>query len=84
MQENSELYFDFEEIKQGKKVIAIRFTVIKNKKNLKRDEDELSILTKELPNHTEVLTKDVYETVESFNVSLSTVKNWFENILIYR
>ena len=78
LQENSELYFDFEEIKQGKKVVAIRFTVIKNKKNLKRDEDELSILTKELPNHTEVLTKDVYETVKSFNVSLSTVKNWFE------
>ena len=76
LQENSELYFDFEEIKQGKKVVAIRFTVIKNKKNLKRDEDELSILTKELPNHTEVLTKDVYETVKSFNVSLSTVKNW--------
>ena len=78
LQENSELYFDFEEIKQGKKVVAIRFTVIKNKKNLKRDEDELSILTKELPNHTEVLTKDVYETVKSFNVSISTVKNWFE------
>jgi plasmid replication initiation protein len=78
LQENSELYFDFEEIKQGKKVVAIRFTVIKNKKNLKRDEDELSILTKELPNHTEVLTKDVYETVKNFNISLSTVKNWFE------
>ncbi len=78
LQENSELYFDFEEIKQGKKVVAIRFTVIKNKKNLKRDEDELSILTNDLPNHTEVLTKDVYETVKSFNISLSTVKNWFE------
>ena len=78
LQENSELYFDFEEVKQGKKVVAIRFTVIKNKKTLKRDEEELSILTKELPNHTEVLTKDVYETVKSFNVSLSTVKNWFE------
>ncbi|MCU0470016.1 MAG: replication initiation protein [Arcicella sp.] len=78
LQENSELYFDFEEIKQGKKVVAIRFTVIKNKKNLKREDDELSILTKELPNHTETLIKDIFETVKSFDVSLVTVKNWFE------
>ena len=78
LQENSELYFDFEEIKQGKKVVAIRFNVIKNKKNFKRNQDELSILTKELPNHTDVLTRDVYETVKSYNISLLTVKNWFE------
>lgn len=32
LKENSELYFDFDEIKQGKKVVSLRFTVIKNKK----------------------------------------------------
>jgi plasmid replication initiation protein len=78
LQQNSELYFDFEEIKQGKKVVSLRFTVIKNKKDLKRNDDDLSIISKELPNHTEILINDVYKTVQDFNISLTTVEKWFE------
>ena len=78
LQGNSELYFDFEEIKQGKKVVSLKFTVIKNKKDLKRDNDDLAVFTQEQPNHTEVLINEVFQSVQAFNVSISTVRNWFE------
>lgn len=78
LQENSELYFDFEEIKQGKKVVALRFTVIKNKKDLNRGEEATVITDVDLPNHTDILINDVYKTVQDFNIGLVTVQNWFD------
>jgi plasmid replication initiation protein len=77
LQENSELYFDFEEIKQGKKVVALRFTVIKNQKELNREEDS-AVININLPNHTDILINDVYKTVQDFNINLTTVQSWFD------
>lgn len=75
LKENSELYFDFDEIKQGKKVVALRFTVIKNKKHLQHI-DDASLFSP--ANATEVLINEVFELVKNHNVSLRTVQIWFE------
>jgi plasmid replication initiation protein len=75
LKENSELYFDFDEIKQGKKVVSLRFTVIKNKKNLQPLEDA-SLFGP--TNATEILINEIYEFVKNHSVSLRTVQIWFE------
>ncbi|AFK05680.1 initiator RepB protein (plasmid) [Emticicia oligotrophica DSM 17448] len=75
LKENSELYFDFEEIKQGKKVVAIRFKVIKNKKDLQLLDEDLLLKPQ---NATEILINEIFEAVKTFNVSLRTVQIWFE------
>lgn len=75
LKENSELYFDFDEIKQGKKVVSLRFTVIKNKKNLQHI-DDTSLFGS--TNATDVLINEIFELVKNHNVSLRTVQIWFE------
>lgn len=65
--ENSELYFDFEEIKNGKKVVRLKFTIIKNSARLKRQTEE----EQENPQ-----IKEIYALVGEY-VSEDTVKNWF-------
>ncbi|WP_435357978.1 replication initiation protein [Emticicia sp. SJ17W-69] len=75
LKENSELYFDFDEIKQGKKVVSLRFTVIKNKKNLQHI-DDASLFGPS--NATEILINETFELVKNHNVSLRTVQVWFE------
>lgn len=67
---NSELYFDFEEIKQGKKVVRLRFTIIKNNKRLKRQEEETQ------DTETQIHIKEVYSFVKEY-VSEETVITWF-------
>ncbi len=75
LQENSELYFDFDEIKQGKKVVSLRFKVIKNKKNLQQI-DDTSLFGP--TNATEILINEIFELVKNHNISLRTVQLWFE------
>lgn len=75
LKENSELYFDFDEIKQGKKVISLRFKVVKNKKNLQQI-DDTSLFGP--TNTTEILVNEIFELVKNHNVSLRTVQIWFE------
>lgn len=75
LKENSELYFDFDEIKQGKKVVSLRFKVIKNKKNLQQI-DDTSLFGP--TNATEILINEIFELVKNHNVSLRTVELWFE------
>ncbi len=75
LKENSELYFDFDEIKQGKKVVSLRFKVIKNKKNLQQI-DDTSLFGP--TNATEILINEIFELVKNHNVSLRTVQIWFE------
>ncbi|MDZ7935831.1 MAG: replication initiation protein [Emticicia sp.] len=75
LKENSELYFDFDEIKQGKKVVSLRFTVIKNKKHFQHI-DDASLFGP--TNATEILINEVFELVKNHNVSLRTVQVWFE------
>lgn len=75
LKENSELYFDFDEIKQGKKVVSLRFKVIKNKKNLQQI-DDTSLFGP--INATEILVNEIFELVKNHNVSLRTVEVWFE------
>lgn len=75
LKENSELYFDFDEIKQGKKVVSLRFTVIKNKKNLQHI-DDTSLFGPS--NTTEILINETFELVKNHNISLRTVQVWFE------
>jgi plasmid replication initiation protein len=38
LESSSDLYFDFEEIKSGKKVIRLRFIIIENRQKTKVDE----------------------------------------------
>lgn len=66
---HSELYFDFEEIKEGKKVVRLRFTIIKNKNLQREGESEEVIVSEEF--------RRVYEKVSEF-VSESAVLLWFE------
>jgi plasmid replication initiation protein len=75
LKENSELYFDFDEIKQGKKVVSLRFTVIKNKKNLQHIDDTSLFGT---TNATEILINEVFELVKNHGINLRTVQIWFE------
>ncbi len=75
LKENSELYFDFDEIKQGKKVVSLRFKVIKNKKNLQQV-DDTSLFGP--TNTTEILVNEIFELVKKHNISLRTVELWFE------
>ena len=75
LKENSELYFDFDEIKQGKKVVSLRFKVVKNKKNLQQI-DDTSLFGP--TNTTEILVNEIFELVKNHNVSLRTVQIWFE------
>lgn len=70
LMKNSELYFDFEEIKEGKKVVRLRFTIIKNNKFFTKENTELS---KEVDG--KVL--EIIDLVRMY-VSDSTVKTWFE------
>lgn len=63
---NSELYFDFDEIKDGKKVVKIRFTIIKNASKEPQEED---ILRNEQ-------IGEIHELVQNY-VSLATVQAWF-------
>lgn len=70
LMKNSELYFDFDEIKEGKKVVRLRFSVIKNNKQVKNDNVET---VKE----TDEKVLEIIELVKMF-VADSTVKNWFE------
>ncbi|TDB58537.1 replication initiation protein [Arundinibacter roseus] len=60
---NSELYFDYEEVKAGKKVIKLRFKIRKNKKQVLTDVD---------PQIQEIL-----ELVKEY-VPESVVKAWFD------
>lgn len=66
---HSELYFDFEEIKEGKKVVRLRFTIIKNKNLQREGESEDIILSAEF--------RRIFEKVSPF-VSESAVLQWFE------
>ena len=75
LKENSELYFDFDEIKQGKKVVSLRFKVIKNKKNLQQI-DDTSLFGP--TNATEILVNEIFELVKNHHISLRTVELWFE------
>jgi plasmid replication initiation protein len=68
LMQNSELYFDFEEIKQGKKVTRLRFNIIKNNKNLVRKDDNEEM--KSLIDEIHLLVKDF--------VSEATVITWFK------
>jgi plasmid replication initiation protein len=71
---NSELYFDFIEIKQGKKVVAIKFTVVKNKKQLRRQDEPINL---EEVNVEEQQIKEVFELVKVHKISKDTVLTWF-------
>lgn len=64
---NSELYFDFDEIKEGKKVVRIKFTIIKNASKLPRQE--------ETP--TDEQTQEIHNLVSDY-VSQATVQSWFD------
>ena len=66
---HSELYFDFEEIKERKKIVRLRFTIIKNNNLQREGESEDGIVSAEF--------RSVYEKVSEF-VSESTVLSWFE------
>ena len=68
LMQSSELYFDFEEIKQGKKVTRLRFNIIKNNKNLVRKDDNDEM--KSFINEIHLIVKDF--------VSEDTVISWFK------
>ncbi len=70
LMKNSELYFDFDEIKEGKKVIRLRFTIIKNNKQINNESTEI---LKEVDE--KVL--GIIDLVKMY-VSDSTVNMWFE------
>ncbi len=70
LMKNSELYFDFEEIKEGKKVVRLKFTVIKN--STQRNNDVV-----ELNPEIEESVLEIIELVKMF-VAESTVRSWFE------
>ena len=66
--ENSELYFDFEEIKSGKRVVRLKFFIIKNKKVLQRKEESEEV---------QIHVKDVHALIKEY-VSEETVITWFK------
>ena len=66
--ENSELYFDFEEIKSGKRVVRLKFFIIKNKKVLQRKEES---------EETQIHVKDIHALIKEY-VSEETVITWFK------
>jgi plasmid replication initiation protein len=68
LMDNSELYFDFEEIKNGRKIVRLKFTIIKNSKKLPRQDDEQS---------ASQIFNEVSALVSSF-LSENTVKAWFK------
>lgn len=68
LMQNSELYFDFEEIKQGKKVTRLKFIIIKNNKNLLRKDDNEEMKS---------FIDEIHTAVKDF-VSEATVITWFK------
>jgi plasmid replication initiation protein len=70
LMKNSELYFDFDEIKEGKKIVRLRFTVIKNNKQVSNDNVDVA-------KETDEKELEIIELVRMF-VADSTVKSWFE------
>jgi plasmid replication initiation protein len=70
---NSELYFDFEEIKLGKKVVKLKFTIVKNNNKLpKHDDNENQESQRQI--------NEIYDLVKDF-VSEETVISWFKKYL---
>lgn len=67
LMKNSELYFDFEEIKEGRKVVRLKFTIINNKKKLQRQNEE---------QHSQVVT-EIIRLVGS-SVSENVILAWFK------
>ena len=65
---NSELYFDFEEIKNGRKIVKLKFTIIKNNKKLPRREEKQS---------TSQIFNEVSALVAGF-LSENVVEAWFK------
>lgn len=70
LMKNSELYFDFDEIKEGKKVVRLRFTIIKNNKEVTKD-------TIETLKEVDEKVLEIIDLVKMY-VSESTVNAWFE------
>lgn len=70
LMKSSELYFDFDEIKEGKKVVRIRFTIIKNNKQLNNE-------TTETLKEVDEKVLEIIDLVKMY-VSDSTVNIWFE------
>lgn len=70
LMKNSELYFDFDEIKEGKKVVRIRFTIIKNSKQVNNE-------TTEILKEVDEKVLEIIDLVKMY-VSDSTVSLWFE------
>lgn len=88
LKQKTDIYFNFQEIKQGRKVVAIEFEIFENTKNKKKiqntlDFDQLSLdimeLQKEFKNKTNVDIK--YETLEELiNVKgFEKVKKYIDN-----
>lgn len=73
LKENCELFFDFTEEKQGKKVIKLHFRIHKNRKQKKDgfDFDEAEVIDSPV--------EEIFGLVRNF-VSLETVQGWFAKL----
>jgi len=88
LKQKTDIYFNFKEIKQGRKVISIEFEIIENTKNKKKiqnaiDYEQISLdimqLQEEFKKKTKVDIK--YETVEKLvkEKGYETVKKYIDN-----
>ncbi|MFY7826941.1 MAG: replication initiation protein [Flectobacillus sp.] len=96
LMKNSELYFEFSEIKQGKKVVKLRFVVKKNKLEELDDMplvDQISASFKELPNPLPLIAQSIeieanqtlnliFEQVKDWSISQQTVREWLEQFAV--
>ena len=86
LKQHTDMYFTFEEIKEGKKVTAIRFTIEKQQMNLsERNSPTLEIVGIEQESKEEINPNPLYEILQQAVISElgeRTFISWFEGIEI--
>jgi plasmid replication initiation protein len=91
LMKNSELYFEFTEIKQGKKVVKLRFVVKKNKLEELEEiplVEQISATFKEAPIIEPLIeaTPDVNEIllaqVKEYSISAQTIDSWLAEVSV--
>ncbi len=96
LMKNSELYFEFTEIKQGKKVVKLRFVVKKNKLEEVEDplveqisasfkeanKDPLPLITQSIEIQANETLNLIYDQVKDFGITQHTIKDWLDEISI--
>ena len=90
LNKNSDLIFNFREIKEGKKVVALFFEIEKNprKNQLNIDDSTVELLFDESPfevvesipnpNAVETITKQLFEKLAAWSISFNQINEWIE------